>query len=159
MNLVLLTIVIALGWCAATASFSLGNLVFGALLAAVALYFVRGQVGGGGFRRRMMGVLALLWLFVKELMLSAIQVSILVLRPDLKARLRPELIEFPLTVESDLEITLLANLITLTPGTLSVDVSDDRKVLLVHVIDVADRDELIEAIRTGFERSVARACR
>ena len=159
MNLLLLTIVIALGWCAATASFSLGNLLFGALLATVALYFVRGRIGGLSFGRKLVHVLALLWLFIKELMLSAIRVGMLVLRPDLKARLRPELIEFPLTVESDLEITLLANLITLTPGTLSVDVSDDRKVLLVHAIDVPDRDALIEDIRTGFERAVARACR
>ena len=159
MNLLLLTIVIALGWCAATASFSLGNLLFGALLATVALYFARGRIGGFRFGRKLLHVLALLWLFIRELMLSAIRVAMLVLRPDLRTRLRPEMIEFPLTVESDLEITLLANLITLTPGTLSVDVSDDRKVLLVHAIDVPDRDALIEDIRTGFERAVARACR
>lgn len=159
MNLLLLTIVIALGWCAATASFSLGNLLFGALLATVALYFVRGRIGGLSFGRKLVHVLALLWLFIKELMLSAIRVGMLVLRPNLATRLRPELIEFPLTVESDLEITLLANLITLTPGTLSVDVSDDRKVLLVHAIDVPDPEALIEDIRTGFERAVGRACR
>ena len=159
MNLALLIIVIALGWCAATGSFSLGNLLFGALLASVAFYFVRRKVGGTGYWRRTLHIVALIWLFIKELLLSAIRVGILVLRPDLRSRLRPQLIDYPLTVESDVEITLLANLITLTPGTLSVDVSDDRKVLTIHAIDVPDREALVREIREGFERAVARACR
>ncbi len=159
MNLALLTIVIALGWCAATDSFSLGNLLFGALLAGLALSFVRGKVGGGRFWRQGWAVLALTWLFIKELMLSAIRVGILVLRPNLRTRLRPMMIDYPLTVQSDLEITLLANLITLTPGTLSVDVSDDRKVLTIHAVDAPDREAVIRDIRGGFERAVARACR
>jgi multicomponent Na+:H+ antiporter subunit E len=159
MNLALLTIAIALGWCAATGAFTLDNLLLGALLASLALYFVRGKVGGAGFWRRSLAMLALLWLFMKELLLSAIRVGLLVLRPDLKTRLRPQLIDYPLTVESDVEITLLANLITLTPGTLSVDVSEDRKVLTIHAIDVPDREALIRDIRDGFERAVARACR
>ncbi|RZA31153.1 MAG: Na+/H+ antiporter subunit E [Lysobacteraceae bacterium] len=159
MNLVLLTILIALGWCAATASFSLGNLLFGALLAGAALYFARGRIGGAGFWRRSLAILALIWLFIRELMVSAVKVGILVLRPDLKARLAPRMIAFPLSVESDIEITLLANLITLTPGTLSVDVSEDRKLLHIHAIDAPDADAVIEDIRDGFERAVARACR
>jgi len=159
MNLALLTIIIALGWCAATGSFSLGNLVFGALLAGAALYLVRGKVGGAGFWRKALAVLALTWLFIKELMLSAIRVGILVLRPNLGKRVRPQLIDYPLTVTSDAEITLLANLITLTPGTLSVDVSEDRKVLVIHAVDVPDREAVIADIRDGFERAVARAFR
>jgi len=157
MKLALLTIVIALGWCAATDSFTLGNLVFGALLAGFALYLVRGKVGRPGFWRKALAILALTWLFIKELMLSAIRVGILVLRPNLRQRLRPMLIDYPLTVESDAEITLLANLITLTPGTLSVDVSEDRKVLTIHAVDVPDREAVIADIRDGFERAVARA--
>lgn len=157
MKLALLIIVIALGWCAATDSFSLGNLVFGGLLAAVTLYLVRGKVGTGGYWKRAIAVLALTWLFIRELILSAVRVGILVLRPNLKAHLRPDMIEYPLTVESDVQIALLANLITLTPGTLSVDVSEDRKHLLIHAIDVPDREAVIRDIREGFERAVARA--
>jgi len=159
MNLVLLTIVIALGWCAATDSFTLGNLLFGALLAGLALSFVRGKVGGAGFWRRGLAILALIWLFIRELLMSAVRVGILVLLPDLRKRLRPMMIDYPLAVKSDVEITLLANLITLTPGTLSVDVSEDRKVLTIHAVDVPDREAVIRDIRDGFERAVARACR
>lgn len=157
MKLALLIIVIALGWCAATDSFSLGSLVFGGLLATATLYLVRGKVGPGGFWKQALALLALTWLFIKELILSAVRVGILVLRPNLKAHLRPDMIEYPLTVESDAQIALLANLITLTPGTLSVDVSDDRRHLLIHAIDVPDREAVIRDIREGFERAVARA--
>src|SRR5690606_25257724 len=101
------------------------------------------------FWRRAIRVAALALLFVQELILSALRVAALVLRPRLD--LRPALIAFPLTATRDVEITLLANLITLTPGTLSVDVSADRRYLMIHAIDVADREALVRSIREGFE--------
>jgi multicomponent Na+:H+ antiporter subunit E len=62
-------------------------------------------------------------------------------------------------VDRDFEITLLANLITLTPGTLSVDVSDDRRLLFVHAIDCPDADKAVRDIRDGFERKILEAFR
>lgn len=102
-----------------------------------------------------MSWLRLIALFIKELVLSALQVAWLVVQP--KLRLRPGFIAFPLTVTSDVQITLLANLITLTPGTLSVDVSEDRKTLFIHAIDVPDREALIGRIAAGFETRILRA--
>lgn len=96
--------------------------------------------------------LLLLGYFLKELILSALNVAWLVLQP--KIRLRPAFISYPLTVTTDVQITLLASLITLTPGTLSVDVSDDRKTLLIHALDVADEDVVIGRIAAGFEAKV-----
>jgi len=95
--------------------------------------------------------------FLKELILSGLSVAWLVLQP--KLRLRPAIIAYPLTVTTDLQITLLANLITLTPGTLSVDVSDDRRTLLIHALDVPDREALIGHIAAGFEAKVLRVTR
>jgi len=102
-----------------------------------------------------MNWLRLLVLFVKELVLGGLQVAWLAVQPRL--RLRPGFIAYPLTVTSDAQITLLANLITLTPGTLGVDVSEDRKTLFVHAVDVADRELLIGRIAAGFETQVLRA--
>ena len=96
--------------------------------------------------------LLLFGLFARELILSAVKVAWLALQPRL--RLRPAIIAYPLTVTTDTQITLLANLITLTPGTLSVDVSDDRRWLYVHAIDIATRDALIGDIAAGFETRV-----
>lgn len=96
--------------------------------------------------------LSLIGLFVRELVLGAVQVALLVVRPRLE--LHPAVIAYPLTVTTAAQITLLANLITLTPGTLSVDVSDDRRTLFIHVLDLADRERLIGRVAAGFESKV-----
>ena len=104
-----------------------------------------------------MNILALALLFLRELLLSAIRVSLMALNPQL--RLRPAFVAYPLSVSTDAEITLLANLITLTPGTLSVDVSDDRRTLLIHVLDAGSREAVIGEIAGGFETLVLEATR
>jgi multicomponent Na+:H+ antiporter subunit E len=86
-----------------------------------------------------------------------VRVGLLVLRPDIGTRLTPGIVAFPLTVTRPAEITLLANLITLTPGTLSVDVSEDGKLLYVHAINVRSREALVRAIADGFERKIIEA--
>ena len=96
--------------------------------------------------------LMLVGFLVKEMILGALRVAWLALQP--RIRLRSAFVSYPLTVTSDVQITLLANLITLTPGTLSVDVSDDRRTLLVHALDVADEAALIGRIAAGFETKV-----
>jgi multicomponent Na+:H+ antiporter subunit E len=57
-----------------------------------------------------------------------------------------------LEAKTSLEITLLANLISLTPGTLSLDVSDDRKVLYVHAMYIDDKASFVNSIKNGFEK-------
>ena len=74
-----------------------------------------------------------------------------------KMQLNPGFVAFPLSITKDAEITLLANLITLTPGTLSVDVSEDRKFIYVHAIDVPDPEALKRDIAEGFERKIKEA--
>lgn len=88
----------------------------------------------------------------RELVLGALNVAWLAVQP--RIRLRPAIVAFPLTATTDLQITLLANMITLTPGTLSVDVSDDRRTLFIHALDVADAEVLIGSIAANFEASV-----
>lgn len=159
MNLPLVTLLLALGWCAATDSFTLLNLVFGAVLGGLVLYFARAHTRGEHFWVRLVRVGWLVWLFISELVQSAVRVAWLVIQPSMHKHLSPCMIEYPLTVTSPAEITLLANLITLTPGTLSVDVSEDGRTLLIHALRVDDREATIEEIRHGFEKAVAGAFR
>jgi multicomponent Na+:H+ antiporter subunit E len=91
-------------------------------------------------------------IFVWELVKSSVRVAVIVLSPQ--RDLAPAIVAYPLTVDRDFEITVLANLITLTPGTLSLDVSDDRKTLYIHSIDVPDPDGLVDDIRRTFERRI-----
>lgn len=154
MSLVLLTIVLALGWAAATGSFTLPNLLLGTLVSAACLFVVRSSVSRPHLLPRALRIISLGWLFIAELAVSALRVARLVIRPDLNAHIRPAFIAFPLSLTRDAEITLLANLITLTPGTLSVDVSEDRRFLYIHAIHVTDREAFIRDIATGFEAKV-----
>ena len=157
MNLYLINILLALAWGAVTGSFTLLNLTFGFVLGIMALYLIREQVGSVGYFERVRRVVSLAALFLFELVLSAWRVAVLVMAPDMK--LKPGIFAFPLRIDRDSEITLLANLITLTPGTLSVDVSEDRRILYVHAIDASDPDETRREIAEGFERKIMEAFR
>lgn len=100
--------------------------------------------------RKTWGWIALGALFFKELILSVVDVALIVLRPS---RLRESaIVAVPLDVKSDAGITLLAHLITLTPGTTSLHVSDDRSTLYIHVLNMSD--DTVESIKSGFERRV-----
>ena len=82
--------------------------------------------------------------FMKELTMANYQVAKLVLSPRLP--IRPGFLSIPLDARTDFEITSFANSITLTPGTISVHVPDDRKVIVMHAIDVGDD---LDALRRG----------
>lgn len=148
-------LVLTLVWAAVSGSFTVANLVLGFSVGALSLILVRGQMVPRLHRVAPLKLLLLTGLFARELALSAIKVAILVLRP--RMQLRPGIFAYPLTVTRDFEITLLANLITLTPGTLSVDVSKDRKTLYVHALDCRDPAGERRAISTGFERRIKEA--
>ncbi|PDW03675.1 Na+/H+ antiporter subunit E [Candidatus Viridilinea mediisalina] len=81
-----------------------------------------------------------------------IDVARILLRPRLN--INPGIIAIPLDVRSEIGITVLSNLITLTPGTVSMDVSADRSTLYVHCIDIQDPDALRDDIKQNFERRV-----
>ncbi|MBK1625235.1 MULTISPECIES: Na+/H+ antiporter subunit E [Hyphomicrobiales] len=150
-------VLLALAWASITGSFTLPNLLFGFVLGAIALWLIREQIGTRGYIGRSLRVINLFFLFIYELVMSALKVTWIVLQP--KMPISPGLIAYPLRVNRDFEITLLANLITLTPGTLSVDVSEDRRTLYIHAIDVPDPDQLKRDIAQGFERKILEAFR
>jgi len=150
----LIGLLLSIVWMAITGSFSLPNLILGLAVGLLAMLVLRDRIGGLLLSQRLWRILTLAGLFLRELIVSAVNVALLVLTPNLRARLRPGFIAFPLTAKSDAEITLLANLITLTPGTLSLDVSQDRKTLYIHALDAGDRDALVQSIARGFERRV-----
>lgn len=152
MAAVLVNVALALAWALMTGGFTLLNLAFGFVLGALALALIRDHPGPSGFRRGVAaGELALV--FVYELLKSTVGVARIVLSGREPS---PAIVAFPLSVTRDVEITLLANLITLTPGTLSIDVSDDRRTLFVHALDAPDRDGIVAGIRRSFERRIER---
>ena len=148
----LLNVLLALAWIALTGQFSPINLVEGFVLGYIMLWFVQRTVGPSGYFSKVRQVLGFAAFFAWELLVANLRVAYSVLAP--RGTLRPGIVAIPLDVQSDAEIALLVNLITLTPGTLSLDVSDDRGVLYVHTLYVDDAHEFRCQIKQGFERRV-----
>lgn len=156
-------------WAALQGSFGVGNLLLGAVLAWATLRLARPvlqseddreeETSSGWVRpvHRTWRVLVLVLVFLRELVQSALQVAWYTLQPTLE--IRPAIVAYPLDVQSDREITVLANLISLTPGTLSLDVAPDRSHLYVHSISVEGEDgqNVIRAIKQSLEKHVSRA--
>jgi multicomponent Na+:H+ antiporter subunit E len=71
----------------------------------------------------------------------------------------PALLAIPLDARTDFEILLFANLMTMTPGSVTVDISKDRRTLYLHVMYVEDAEEIRRSIKQDFERRVLRLLR
>ena len=96
--------------------------------------------------------------FTKELTVANYQVAKLVLSPS--AKLRPGFVAVPLNAVTDFEITSFANSITLTPGTISVHISEERDVIVSHAIDVGeDLDALRRGVKDSLEAHILRFTR
>jgi multicomponent Na+:H+ antiporter subunit E len=152
-------VLLALAWMGLTEDYSPGTLIVGFVLGFFILFFVRRVTGGTNYLVKVRQTLGLIFFTVWELILANLRVAHDVMTPSYY--MRPGIIAIPLDARTDLEITLLANLITLTPGTLSLDVSADRRVLYIHVmyIDNDDIEAVRRNIKDGFERRVLEVLR
>lgn len=157
MNVFLLNTGLALGWAALTGSFTLPSLLVGFGIGYAALWVARPLFDETVYFERVWRMLRLVGLFIYELIVSSVQVVWDVITPTHLSR--PGIIAVPLDAESDGEIFLVSNLISLTPGTLSLDVSPDRRTLYVHGMFIEDADTLRGELKDGMERSVIEALR
>jgi multicomponent Na+:H+ antiporter subunit E len=155
-NVFVLNILLAVAWAALTGNITLGGLVVGFVLGSACLFLTRSLFPGcENYFRRARKWTKLVVLFLYELFASSVQVVAAVLSP--KPTFRPGVISMPLTVQREMEILLLTNLISLTPGTLSLDVTEDGKTLYIHAMFADDPDAIREQIKGGMEKWVIEA--
>lgn len=104
-------------------------------------------------------LIGLIIYFFRELIVASLEIAWEVITP--RPRMEPGLIAFPLEAKTDLEITILASLISLTPGTLSLDVSEDREFLYIHAVYIkkGDVEALKNSIKFGFEKRLLQIMR
>lgn len=143
---------LAILWAAVMGSIDSANLVTGFVFAYLVLWFMRPALGETSYFRKAPQAVGFALFFIKELVRSNFRVALDVVSP--RSRRRPAIVAVPLDVTSDEEITMLANVVTLTPGTLSLDVSPDRRTLYVHGMFVDDPEVFRREIKDGFERRV-----
>lgn len=137
-------------WVALTGSFAFLNFLFGFILSFLILWIITLNNGNEKYFKIVPKIVSFILFFTYELVKANIQVAFDVVTP--KFYMTPGIVKVPLDAKTDIEITLLANLISLTPGTLSLDVSNDRKVLYVHSMYLSDKEKFIHDIKQGFER-------
>jgi multicomponent Na+:H+ antiporter subunit E len=157
MNLFLLNLFIALGYIGVQGQFNLFGFVVGFILGYLALWVTQPLYGRSGYFQRVPKAVRLLGYFLFELLRSNLRVFWDVVTPGHISR--PGIVGVPLSAEKELEILLVANLITLTPGTLSIDLSEDRRTLYVHVMYLDDPDQFRNDIKEGLERRVLEVMR
>ncbi|MBI1296910.1 cation transporter [bacterium] len=146
--LLLINILVAMFWAVLVPVFGTLDYVIGYLVGLAFLTLVERS-----FARQTVRVLSFLVYAFWQIVLSSVSVAWIVVQPRtaMHAKLKRAIVSVPLTVSSDFEIAALATLITLTPGTLSMELSNDRSTLYVHSINVNDIDAFRREIKDGFE--------
>jgi len=154
MTLFLLNLLLALAWAALIGSFEPVNLLFGFLLGYLVLGMSEQTItsGQGRYIRKSILAVQLAGIFILDLLKANLRLVATVLSP--RMNLKPAVVAVSLDLETPVAITLLCNLITLTPGTLGLDVSNDRKILFVHVFHLDDGGKFRQELKNGYERRI-----
>lgn len=152
MKIFLLHLLLTLAWLALTGSFSGINFLTGFTLAFIVILFTQRSRTSSGYVIRLRRVAAFAAFFLWELVKANLRVAWDVLTP--RHHMRPGVIAVPLALQNDLEILVLTTCITLTPGTLSLDVSTDRQTLYIHAMYIDDEEAFRASIKEGYEKRV-----
>jgi multicomponent Na+:H+ antiporter subunit E len=146
----LMNILLTLVWVALTGTFTYVNFTFGYLLSFGVIVLVGRNGTGRRYGALLPKAVGFVFFFLYQLIKANVQVAFDVVTPH--NYMKPGIVRVPLDARTDLEITLLANVISLTPGTLSLDVSTDRQTLYVHAMYIESEEAFVHEIKNGFER-------
>ena len=157
MNLFFINSFLSLIYIGLQGRFTLTGFLTGFGLGYAALWVTRPLYGNSLYFQHAPKTARLLGYFLVELVLSNLRVFWDVVTP--RHISQPGIVGVPLSAKTDVEILLVANLISLTPGTLSIDLSEDRSILYVHVMFLDDPDRFRQRIKDGLERRVLEVIR
>ncbi len=153
MNNFTINLMLAAVWAIFFGGFTWLTVGSGLVMGYAVLWLLQPLMGvRSGYFARVWYVGKLIVMFHYELLVSSLQVVWDILTP--RHRARPAIIDMPLDVKSDAGILLVTNLISLTPGTLSIDVSEDRRTLRVHAMFADDPEAVCHTLKSGMERWV-----
>jgi multicomponent K+:H+ antiporter subunit E len=147
-----LSLVLFVVWLTLSRSLSPGTMVMGAVLAVTIPFFTRAFWPGRPKVRRMGVLIRFTPVFLWDVLVANLRVAWLIV--NVARTLKPRWLVIPLELQNPQGITMLANVISLTPGTVSAEVGADRKTLLVHALDVDDPEEEIATIKRRYERPI-----
>jgi multicomponent K+:H+ antiporter subunit E len=137
-------------WLFVNNTFAPSHMVLGAFL-AILIPFATAEFWPEPVRvRRPWLIVKYAWRFALDILIANLEVAVLILRSN--RRLQPAFIRYELELSSPLAISLLASTISLTPGTVSCDLSPDRRFLLIHCLHGEDTDAMVQQIHERYEQ-------
>lgn len=152
-----INLILAFVWAALNGGIGLSSLIVGFLIGYLVLFVLQPLLGANRYCGKLFDGLVLVIYFLYELVVSSLKVAWDVVTPI--QRSKPALVAIPLDAKTDAEVTVLANLVSLTPGSLSIDISEDRSHLLVHAMFVDDPYAFKSDVKRGMEKRVLEAMR
>lgn len=139
-------------WILLSDSVSPSGFLFGYLLGAVSLFLFFAHEKRPFYLKHVWKALILLLVFCKEVVVANLSVLRYVVSP--LNRMNPGIVAMHVDFDSDFELVLLANMITLTPGTLTLEISHDNHTLFLHTLDCSHPEELIAHINSVFVKRI-----
>jgi multicomponent Na+:H+ antiporter subunit E len=139
-------------WVALTGSLFYSNFIFGYLLGFGVLWIMNRNETDQRYFYRVPKIISFFFFFLYELIKANVQVAYDVITP--KYFFKPGIVRYPVNTTTDFEINILATFISLTPGTLIIDISDDKKAIYIHVMYLKDEEQFIRTLKTGVERKL-----
>ena len=156
---ILINLLIAFSWMFLKNQWAFADFFVGYFWGLVLIFVMRRFLPQRFYFERIIAIGKLLFLFSRELSFANIQVIRDVLHPKMESKIKPGIFAMPTDLKTDWEITLLSLLITLTPGTIVMDISDDNKVLYIHAMNIPDADEAVSEIKNSFEKAIMEVTR
>ena len=147
---------IAIGWCFLQGEITLGNIILGGLLGIAVLSISLSFNKMGSSLNQLIALVRLLLFIIKELIISSLRIAWDILTPTVYAR--PRIVRIPIDDLNDIAITILANAISLTPGSLALEVNSDHQILYVHLMYAEDRDTAVREIYFDLGNRVRAVC-
>jgi multicomponent Na+:H+ antiporter subunit E len=145
----LMNLLLSFIWVALTGSMYYSNFLFGFLLGFFILWVMNRQEEDRRYFNKVPKTIGFIFYFLYEMLAANVQVAYDVITPNYF--FKPGIIRYPLEAKTDIEINLLSTIISMTPGTLILDISEDKRSLFIHVMYLKDRKQFIAQIKKGFE--------
>lgn len=141
----LMNLLLSFIWVALTGSMNYSDFLFGFLLGFFILWILNTDESDKRYFTRVPKTIGFFFYFLYEMLVANIQVAYDLITPNYF--FKPGIVRFPMKATSDLEINLLSIFIALTPGTLVLDVSEDKKSIYVHVMYLKSREDFVSRIQ------------
>ncbi|WP_114603759.1 Na+/H+ antiporter subunit E [Staphylococcus sp. EZ-P03] len=149
---VLVNILLAIFWLFVNDSYTLNNFVLGFIFGLLLVYLMRKILPGRFYIVTLYYVIKLMVIFLIELIKANIDVIRIVVKPKIDNQ--PAFFVYDTDLKQSWEVVVLSTLITLTPGTIVLGVSDDQTKIYIHCLDFSTKEEEIEGIKSSLEKAV-----